>query len=242
MKKQIFATLLAVTAMGLTACDDGRIYPETAASSEGKTVRLEGVLEGLENWTSAYRVSIAGFENADDDYASVSKVISASDVTDGKVSIELSGIKENVTLVRLCVLDRLRKHIVTFSEEDISKATDVVKMDVGVIDISMFNAIQQAFFNTTCANCHGASNRAAAGLYLTEGMSYEALVDVDSKKVEGKKLVETNNANNSVLHMVLTQPSVEGVSMAHRDLVSEKNDQTILPLIDSWINNGAKEK
>ena len=242
MKRQIFATLLAVTAMGLTACDDGRIYPETAASSEGKTVRLEGVLEGLENWTSAYRVSIAGFENADDDYASVSKVISASDVTDGKVSIELSGIKENVTLVRLCVLDRLRKHIVTFSEEDISKATDVVKMDVGVIDISMFNAIQQAFFNTTCANCHGASNRAAAGLYLTEGMSYEALVDVDSKKVEGKKLVETNNANNSVLHMVLTQPSVEGVSMAHRDLVSEKNDQTILPLIDSWINNGAKER
>ena len=242
MKRQIFATLLAVTAMGLTACDDGRIYPETAASSEGKTVRLEGVLEGLENWTSAYRVSIAGFENADDDYASVSKVISASDVTDGKVSIELSGIKENVTLVRLCVLDRLRKHIVTFSEEDISKATDVVKMDVGVIDISMFNAIQQAFFNTTCANCHGASNRAAAGLYLTEGMSYEALVDVDSKKVEGKKLVETNNANNSVLHMVLIQPSVEGVSMAHRDLVSEKNDQTILPLIDSWINNGAKEK
>ena len=242
MKRQIFATLLAVTAMGLTACDDGRIYPETAASSEGKTVRLEGVLEGLENWTSAYRVSIAGFENADDEYASVSKVISASDVTDGKVSIELSGIKENVTLVRLCVLDRLRKHIVTFSEEDISKATDVVKMDVGVIDISMFNAIQQAFFNTTCANCHGASNRAAAGLYLTEGMSYEALVDVDSKKVEGKKLVETNNANNSVLHMVLTQPSVEGVSMAHRDLVSEKNDQTILPLIDSWINNGAKEK
>lgn len=242
MKRQIFATLLAVTAMGLTACDDGRIYPETAASSEGKTVRLEGVLEGLENWTSAYRVSIAGFENADDDYASVSKVISASDVTDGKVSIELSGIKENVTLVRLCVLDRLRKHIVTFSEEDISKATDVVKMDVGVIDISMFNAIQQAFFNTTCANCHGASNRAAAGLYLTEGMSYEALVDVDSKKVEGKKLVETNNANNSVLHMVLTQPSVEGVSMAHRDLVSEKNDQTILPLIDSWVNNGAKER
>ena len=242
MKRQIFATLLAVTAMGLTACDDGRIYPETAASSEGKTVRLEGVLEGLENWTSSYRVSIAGFENADDDYASVSKVISASDVTDGKVSIELSGIKENVTLVRLCVLDRLRKHIVTFSEEDISKATDVVKMDVGVIDISMFNAIQQAFFNTTCANCHGASNRAAAGLYLTEGVSYEALVDVDSKKVEGKKLVETNNANNSVLHMVLTQPSVEGVSMAHRDLVSEKNDQTILPLIDSWINNGAKER
>ena len=226
----------------LISCDDGRIYPETVITSEGKTVILEGVLDGLDSWTSSYRVSIAGFEDADDEYASVSKVISASDVIDGKVNVELSGIEENVTLVRLCILDRLRKHIVTFSEVDVSKATEVVKMDLGTIDISMFNAIQQAFFNTTCANCHGASNRAAAGLYLTEGKSYEALVDVDSKKVEGKKLVGTNNASNSVLHMVLNQQKVEGISMDHRDLVSEKNEMTILPLIDSWINNGAKEK
>ena len=42
--------------------------------------------------------------------------------------------------------------------------------------------------------------------------------------------------------MVLNQQSVEGISMAHYDLVSEKNKMTILPLIDSWINYGAKEK
>ena len=134
----------------LISCDDGRIYPETVVTSEGKTVILEGVLDGLDSWTSSYRVSIAGFEGADDEYADVSKVISASDVVDGKVNVELSGIKENVTLVRLCILDRLRKHIVTFSEVDVSKATEVVRMDVGTINISMFNAIQQAFFNTTC--------------------------------------------------------------------------------------------
>ena len=29
--------------------------------------------------------------------------------------------------------------------------------------------------------------------------------------------------------------------MTHHDLVSEQNEQYILPLIDSWINNGAKE-
>ena len=242
MKKYIFATLLGLLMLNVTACDDGRIYPETAATAEGKTVVLEGVLNGLDNWASNYRVSIAGFEDANDDYASVSKVITTSDIKDGKVSIELSGLKSDIKLVRLCILDRLRKHIVTFNEVDVSNATETVRMDVGTVNISMFNAIQQAFFNTTCANCHGASNRAAAGLYLTEGKSYEALVDVDSKKVEGKKLVETNNANNSVLHMVLNQQKVEGISMDHRDLVSEKNEMTILPLIDSWINNGAKER
>ena len=235
--------LIGFSLLGLCACDDGRIYPDTSSSAEGKTVVLEGVLEGFDSWSSNYRVSIAGFEQADDEYASVSKVITASDIQeDGKALVELSGIKDNVTLVRLCILDRLRRHIVGFKEVDISDATEPVKMDVGTIDISMFNTIQQSFFNTTCANCHGASNRAAAGLFLTEGKSYQALVDVDSKKVEGKKLVETNNAANSVLHMVLTQQSVEGISMVHRDLVSEKNEETLLPLIDSWINNGAKEK
>lgn len=242
MKRYIYTALLGLATIGLIACDDGKIYPETVTLSEGKTVQLEGVLNGLENWPGAYRVSIAGFEHADDEYADVSKVITSSDVVDGKVSIVLSGIKDNITLVRLCVLDRLRKHIVTFDEVDISKATENVKMDVGTVDISMLNAIQLSYFNTTCANCHGASNRVAAGLYLTEGRSYGALVGVDSKKVEGKKLVEPNNATGSVLHMVLNQQSVEGISMAHRDLVSEKNEMTILPLIDSWINNGAKEK
>lgn len=234
--------IIGLVILGLSSCDDGRIYPETTTSAEGKTVVMEGVLEGLDSWVSNYRVSIAGFEQADDEYASVSKVITSSDIKDGKALVELSGIKDNVKLVRLCVLDRLRRHIVTFDEVDISDATETVKMDVGTLDITMFNAIQQSFFNTTCANCHGASNRAAAGLYLTEGKSYQAMVDVNSKKVEGRKLVETNNASNSVLHMVLNQQEVEGISMAHRDLVSEKNEQTLLPLIDSWINNGAKEK
>ena len=224
-----------------TSCDDGRIYPENNSSLEGKTVQMEGELLGLENWPGAYRVSIAGFENTDDEYASVSKVITSSDVVNGKVAIELSGIKNEIKYVRLCILDRLRKHIVTFNEVDISGATETVKMDVGTVDISMFNAIQKSYFSTTCANCHGASNRAAAGLYLTEDRSYDALVGVASTKVEGHQLVEPNNAAGSVLHMVLNQQSVEGIGMDHRDLVSEKNELTILPLIDSWINNGAKK-
>jgi len=152
MKKNILVSFIGLAVIGLASCDDGRIYPETVTHSEGKTVQLEGVLNGLDNWPGAYRVSIAGFEQADDEYASVSKVITSSDVTDGKVSIELSGIKDEVTIVRLCVLDRLRKHIVTFKEVDISKASETVKMDVGTVDISMLNAIQQSYFNTTCAN------------------------------------------------------------------------------------------
>ena len=242
MKRIIFAPLFVLTLLGLNACDDGRIYPETTSSPDGRTVTMEGVLTGVENWPTSYWVSLAGFENTDDEYANVSRVISKNDLADGKVTIELSGIKDEVKIVRLCILDRLRKHIVTFKEIDISTAASTVKMDVGAVDVSMLNAIQQSYFSTTCANCHGASNRAAAGLYLTEGRSYDALVNQPSTKVEGKSLVEPGKAYNSVLHMVLNQQSVEGISMDHRDLVSEKNEMTVLPLIDAWINNGAPEK
>ena len=241
MKKIIFATLFGLTAVWLSSCDDGRIYPETAILPEGRSVTLTGVLNGIDSWPGGYRLSISGFENADDEYADVSKVISASDLTDGKVTVELSGIKENITVVRLCILDRLRRHIYSFKDIDVSAVSEPVMVNVGTIDVSMFNVIQQSFFSTTCANCHGASNRAAAGLYLTEGRSYAALVGIDSKKVAGKKLVEANNVKNSVLHMVLNQQAVEGISMDHRDLVSEKNELTILPVIDTWIGNGAKE-
>ena len=150
------------------------------------------------------------------------------------MSIVLSGIKDDVRLVRLCVLDRLRRHIVTFSQTDISSATDTVRMDVGKVNVAMFNAIQQNILNTTCANCHGAANQAAAGLYLTEGRSYEALVGKPSKRVEGKMLVEPGNAAASVLHQVLNTNLSESWHYNH---ASEVTSADMLQLIDNWINN-----
>jgi mono/diheme cytochrome c family protein len=139
------------------------------------------------------------------------------------------------------VLDRLRRQVMSFRDMELEQTRDTVYMEAGEVDVSMLNAIQQAYFNTTCANCHGASNRAAAGLYLTQGRSYAALVGQPSTKVPGINMVEPGSAASSLLHRILHEEQVEGISMTHRDLVSEQNEQNILPLIDSWINNGAKE-
>lgn len=238
MKKYIFATLTALTAIALTACDDGRIYEKTVSYKEGRIVKLTGTLTGLANWPDDYSIALAGFDGTDE-YAVISKAISKN--ADGQVSIVLSGINDEVNTVRLCVLDRLRRQVMSFRDIELEQTRDTVYMDAGTIDVSMLNAIQQAYFNTTCANCHGASNRAAAGLYLTQGRSYGALVDQPSARVPDIKIVEPGSAANSLLHIILHQEQVEGITMTHRDLVSEQNEQNILPLIDSWINNGAKE-
>ena len=231
---RIFAPLLLFAGFALSSCDDGRIYEHTATSASGKVVKLTGTLLGLDQWPAAYRVSIAGFTDDGDEYATIEKSIGADNAGDGRVSIVLSGIKDDVRLVRLCVLDRLRRHIVTFSQTDISSATDTVRMDVGRVNVAMFNAIQQNILNTTCANCHGAANQAAAGLYLTEGRSYEALVGKPSKRVEGKMLVEPGNAAASVLHQVLNTNLSESWHYNH---ASEVTSADMLQLIDNWINN-----
>jgi len=239
MKKYIFATLLGLTALIVTSCDDGRIEENTITFKEGRVVKMTGTLSGLENWPDDYSVAVAGFDGTDE-YAVISKAIAKN--ADGAIELVLSGISDEVTTVQLCVLDRLRRQVMSFREIELEQTRDTMYMNVGTVNVSMLNAIQLSYFNTTCANCHGASNRAAAGLYLTEGKSYEAMVGVASKRVEGINLVEPGDALNSLLHRVLHEEVVDGIGMTHRDLVSEKNDQSILPLIDSWINNGAKEK
>jgi len=238
MKKTTIFALLIIVTLCFVACDDGRIEEKTISYKQGRVVKMTGSLTGLENWPDEYSVAVAGFDGTDD-YAVISKAVPKN--ASGATEIVLSGISDKVTTVQLCILDRLRRHVMTFQEMELQQTTDTMILEVGTVDVSMLNAIQQSYFNTTCANCHGASNRAAAGLYLTEGRSYRAMVNVDSRKVKGKKLVQPYNASESVLNMVLCQETVEGISMAHYDLVSEKNKQSILPLIDAWISNGAKE-
>mgnify|MGYP006919060210 CR=1 FL=1 len=237
MKKYIFATLLAASCC-MMACDDGRIFSDVDVDHTGRSAKLSGTITGLDRWAEGYTVALAGFADGDD-YACIAKAVQAD--ANGNVMVTMTNIPGNVTSVQLCVLDRLRRHVVTLSEADTEGIRDTIRMDVGTVDASMFGVIQKNFLNTTCTSCHGASNTAAAGLYLTEGRAYAAMVGVDSRRVSGHKLVAPGDADGSVLHMVLNQQSVEGVSMDHFDLVSEQNAQTMLPLIDSWINNGAGE-
>lgn len=240
MKKFIIAPFWAL--MLCTACDDGRIYEQNYTATEGKTVVLTGTLQGLDDWTDGYNVSIAGFDDADD-YAFISKVLTPPQNGSVHIADTLSGIPAEVRNVQLCVINRLRQHVVTFSQMDVTgySTRDTIRMDVGTINVGMFQAIQQSYFNTTCANCHGATGRAAAGLFLTEGQSYEALVGVASKKVSGQQLVSVGQPDSSILYQALTTDLTKGWREYHRDLVSEQVEQKILPILKAWIQGGAKQ-
>lgn len=236
------ALCAAALCLAAAACDDGPIEDKVHATTEGKKVQLEGIVRGCEAWADGYSVNIAGFDD-DGLYATIAKVIIPPTTADGHISVYLEGIPEGTSTVSLCVLNRLRQRIASFAEVDVSNAStrDIVHMDVGTVNVGQFAAIQQSYFNTTCAACHGQTGRAAAGLFLTEGRSYEALVGAASTKVEGAQLVAPGDAGASVLYRALTTELTADWREYHRDLVSEYTQQNILPIIRAWINNGAPE-
>lgn len=235
-KRIIFAACLAALTLG--SCDDGPIYEEKKVTTEeGLTVHLTGQFTGLSQWADGYSVVLAGFEEGST-YATISKPLPTSTADGETTELTLSGIKEDVTTVELCVINRLRERIVTFQEMDCQNASETLEMNVGDVNVGMYNAIQQRIFNTTCVHCHGGSTHAAAGLVLTEGKSYAALVGQPSKKEEGTLLVKPGDSKNSLLHRLLNTTLSESWGYDHsKEVLSSE----LLGVIDQWIDNGAQE-
>ncbi len=233
------AFLLALT---VASCDDGRIEEKKQTTENGRTVNVTANLTGVDSWPeSSYYVALAGF-NDTSNYAVILKQVPAPSEEGGAVSMNLSNISDDVTRVELCVVTRLRQHVMalyTIGEDEL-KASDEITVNVGSLDVGMFSTIQKNVFNTTCANCHGASTHAAAGLYLTEGHSHAATVNKSSTKVDGEMIVEPYNSNGSVLYRALSSSlSIDGGWGYNH--TGEVTDSNILGMIRSWIDNGAEE-
>lgn len=243
MKKYAYILLGLCLLVSLNACDDGRLYEEEIPiSTEGRTVNLKARLTGIKTWPqSSFYVAIAGFNN-ESDYALISKTVPAPSVEGGEVTITLSGIKEEVTSVELCVISRLRQRVLSYYTVSAAELTsgNEINVDAGTLNVGMFPTIQERVFNTTCVNCHGAATSAAAGLYLTEGRSHAAMVGVPSKKIEGMNIVEPGKASESALYQAIaTDISIEK-SWRYNHTAEVVNDD-MLALIRTWINQGAEE-
>lgn len=217
------------------SCDDGRIYEEhVVIPEEGRVVKLTGKLIGAEKWSSGYNVVVAGFDD-ENDYAIITKSIPADECQE----VVLSGISDDVTRIELCVVNRLRKRILSYETFDCPLKVDTIRLDIGTKNVGMYATIQGQLFNTTCANCHGASTHAAAGLYLTEGKSYGALVNQPSIKLADRLLVSPGDADESVLYQTLaTNISVSW----NYDHTKEVLSDSWLDVLEDWIDDGAKEQ
>ena len=204
---------------------------------ETKSPSRASSLSKIPSISSARAVGV--FRN---EYATISKVITSNIASDGMVEVSMSGIKDNVDEVELCMINRLRKRVVTFKQilkEDFPSNSDTIFMDAGKVDASMFEAIQANAFNASCVGCHGGNGNAVRGLFLTEGKSYAGLVGKASKVNPDMLLVNPGKAQESFLPLILEEDG--HVAHSHIDILDAKKKTALVTLIKDWINNGAKE-
>ena len=210
MKREVYSFISGLLLFSCLAisCDDGKIYDENNQTErEGGTVKLTAQINGIDSWPGGYSVVLAGF-TPDNAFAQTAKGISQT--ADGTIN--------------------------SFYTADYTEQADTIRLDAGKLDAGMFNSIQTEIFNRSCTACHGGSTEPAAGLYLTEGKSYKALVDVVAdKSEEGLKLVKPGSAEESFLHVILHENIVK---YDHTNVITTSSTLTLL---DDWINNGAKE-
>ena len=150
--------------MFLASCDDGPVYGSAELKPEnGLVLKLTGELSGTGRWNAGgYSLVVAGFD--DSDYAVITKSVPQS-VDGAAVTVVMSGIGESVTSLELCVINRLRRRVVTFASVSTISGDDTVRLPVGRMDVSVYSALQAGVFDASCVQCHGGSNHAAAGLY-----------------------------------------------------------------------------
>ena len=179
---------------------------------------------------------VAGFDD-ESDYAIVSKVVPASESDNDEIQLTMSGITDEVTTVELCVINKLRKRIVSLVAMECTEIADTILMDAGTDDASMYNAIQQKIFNATCTACHGLSTTPGGGLNLLEGHSHADLVNRASTTVDGKMRVMPGNASESVLHLILGTDISSDWRIDHSQMITSSDMQS---LIGNWIDDGAQ--
>lgn len=225
--------LISAISICNSSCDEGRIFPDDIAQAEeGGSAHFSGTVTGADTWSSGYTLALAGFTDGNE-YALISKNIDAG-ISNGRCEVTLSGIPSEVNTIELCAIDRLRRRVATFLTANFDHQSGTLQIDTEAIDISMSAAIQTEIFNTTCAQCHGATGHAAAGLDLLAGKSMDNLISVPSRKMPGVDRVSPGNSAESELFLILSSDISSDWNYDHSVEVVR---QEKLDLIRNWIDN-----
>ena len=239
--KKIFG-LLSVLVLMFSACDDGHVDdPTTVIESTGYTAYVSGTFKKVDSWSGSYSVVIAGF-SSESEYATIQMILPS---TDESTSFTLDNIPSNTNTIEIAVVNSLRKRIATLYTYTIPEGQSTnspIELDLGEMNVGMFDAINQAVFQsgtTTCAKCHQGDNPAGS-LDLSSANAYASLVGIASTKAPDQKRVVPGNAENSYLYKVISTGD-SNVHFSHTGFFAGDDMAAMLKLIKEWINNGAKE-
>lgn len=237
MRKTKYFLLLGIIALFAVACDSGDIYPKEETPTENRTTATATFnFIHTKAFPSAYNIVLATYDGSSS-YPLTSVVVAAPE-EDKPVKLTMDNIQKQAKTVELCLNQKHgNKRIFSFYSFPLDnvKEGSAITIPAQKIDLASFARIQQQLFTPQCIGCHGGNEKAAAGLFLTEGISYDNLVNHKSKN-SPKKRVLPHSVVSSFLIDVLTKGDV--VHFNHTDLSTLEEDD--INLVKTWIVNGAK--
>ena len=228
----------------LCSCDDGLIYDKeyVAPASSGYTAVVTGTFKGQTSWPSRYSIVVAGF-NDNSEYAIIQKTLAAKNNDGKEIRMVLSNISDTTRTLEIAIVNSLRKRIATLYSYEIpvnQDAKDTIRMNVGELNIGMFETInKEVFQGMNCSRCH-ASATAAAHLDLTKDNAYKSLLSMQSSKNPEYRRVKRYDTDSSYMYRVITTGTPE-VGYNHPALFVDSKHSAFLSIIKNWIENGAKE-
>lgn len=101
-----------------------------------------------------------------------------------------------------------------------------------IVDHTLMDAVQRQIFSAHCVQCHGGSNHAAAGLYLTEELSRQNLLGVTSTVDPTQIRVIAGDHENSLLWKALATDISEEWAYDHSNLLTDN----AIELMATWID------
>ncbi len=236
MKKRFILALLPLIGL-LPGCDEGTVYPEETPS-HSMFANLSITIKGKEAWPQKDLIVLAAF--GDDPSTPVSTTVIPEPTASGNtasVKLGLSG-EEKTIAVSLVTKGTTRQVLYNFYTYQVDELKEDINLEVTEIDLASFGRIQKQIFDANCVACHGGSTSAAAGLYLTEGKSYNATVDITSSlSKEGKKIVCPGKPDESFV-MDILQGDI--VRYNHSDIFASTAEY--ITLMKTWIEEGAKKE
>lgn len=227
--------ILLTLSLSIVACDSGDIYEETTFKNEGIKCNTSIIFKNISSWPIDYQVAIAAYKK-EEAIPSISKAIGKPSIGDTS-HIELTGIPFDTDRISISILNKSRKSVTDLYSHSIQPKeieSQISSLGLLSIDLLDFTRVQNQFF-ANCINCHGGSSYAAADLNLTEGYSYNALINVNSKIVNEKKLVTPGIESESFILDVLAHSS-DNISYNHTN-VSFNSQEEDVKLLKLWINS-----
>ncbi len=227
--KHIAFVLLGLTTLSSCWMDTGDIPEKTSNGNNGASFRVRVAFKNTNAWPTNNQIAICAFAE-DSENPFTWKVIQKNKMAD-TLDLALTGITQEPEYVSLSLINKARRRIYNFYTAKLAESDSTM---LWTVDLLEMGRVQAQFFSN-CQNCHGASSHAAANLYLTEGKTYNSLVNQYSTKETSRILVVPGVPSSSFIVDVV-DGKTDKVHYDHTQ-VGYNNETEDIQLLKNWISS-----